>query len=106
MKFRWDMGRLPGLRWSVVKNDASSLGASTGNGLKSIVWTRLKMAVLAPMPSASESTAIRLKALLRSSIRAPYFRSFRRFSIFPDQIENYLELSELQGVGRCVSSDL
>ena len=35
------------------------------------------MAVFAPMPSASESTAIRLKALLRSSIRAPYLQIFQ-----------------------------
>ena len=39
-------------------------------------WTTLKMAVFAPIPSASESSATRVKPGVFRSIRRPYRRSF------------------------------
>ena len=56
-------------------NSTSSFGFLTGNVFSSTASTRLNNAVLAPMPSASESTAITVNALLFSSILAAYFRS-------------------------------
>ena len=49
----------------------SSFGFLTGNVFSSTASTRLNSAVLAPMPSASESTATAVKALLFSASPAP-----------------------------------
>ena len=46
---------------SMVRNSTSSSGFLTGRERSSTSFTRLKMAVLAPMPSASDSTAMALK---------------------------------------------
>jgi hypothetical protein len=42
-----------------------------GSGLSSTAWTTLKIAVFAPIPSASVSTAIKVKLGCFTSIRAP-----------------------------------
>jgi len=54
----------------LLSDTASSVtccGFSTGSGLSSSEFTRLKMAVLAPMPSASVSTAVMAKLGARPS---------------------------------------
>ena len=50
--------------------------AEKGSGRNSTAFTTLKMAVFAPIPSASVSTATMLNAGLRRSRRTPYRRSW------------------------------
>jgi hypothetical protein len=45
-----------------------------------MAFTKEKMAVLAPMPSASEATAMDVNAGLRSSMRSAYRKSFQSVS--------------------------
>ena len=52
-------------------NSTSRSGSLTGKVLSSTASTTLKMAVFAPMPNASESTATVVKPLCLSSIRQP-----------------------------------
>ena len=52
----------------VVRN---SSGRSTGSGFSSTASKSVKIAVLAPMPSESESTATIVKPGVRASMRAP-----------------------------------
>ena len=59
-----------------MKTDASRVTSSTGIGRSSTAFTRLKMAVLAPIPSASDSAATTVNAGLRTSIRMPYLMSW------------------------------
>src|SRR3954464_9119956 len=75
LKLRCDSGRLPGLRWSVVETSISACGSWTGRGRSSTALTRLKIAVLAPMPSASDNTATSVNPGLLASIRRPYLMS-------------------------------
>jgi hypothetical protein len=49
----------------------SCCGSLTGSLFSSVAFSRLKIAVFAPMPSASESTATAVKALCFHSIRIP-----------------------------------
>src|SRR5579862_628994 len=53
----------------------SSSGRLTGSIFSRTASITLKMAVLAPMPRASESTATAVNAGLCHSIRLPYFKS-------------------------------
>jgi len=48
----------------------SSSGASTGRGVSRSVFTTPNIAVFAPMPSASESTATAVNPGLRASTRS------------------------------------
>jgi hypothetical protein len=47
----------------------SSSGSGTGSGFHSAACSSVKMAAFAPMPSASESTAVTVNALLARSAR-------------------------------------
>jgi len=49
----------------------SSAGLVTGNGFSKTAFTTLKIAVFAPMPNASVSTAIKVKPGCFINIRAP-----------------------------------
>ncbi len=55
-------------------------GSATGRGRSRNESTTLKMAVLAPMPSASVRTATAVKPGLRLICRTPYRTSCRKFS--------------------------
>src|SRR5262245_15431321 len=81
MKFKCDVGRLPGFLASVVKNDTRRPGSSTGSGFNNVALMTLKTAVLAPMPSARESAATRVKAGLLNKILNPKRMSCHRVSI-------------------------
>jgi hypothetical protein len=50
---------------------ANRLGSLNGNGRSKTVFTTLKIAVFAPMPSASVSIAIAVKPGFFANIRAP-----------------------------------
>src|SRR2546427_7802329 len=63
-------------RESSVHNMASRSGSLNGNGRSSTALTTLKMAVFAPMPSASVSTATAVKPGFFSNCRMANFRSF------------------------------
>src|SRR5271168_4915847 len=67
--------------WSTVNSSKTRDGSSTGSGFRNTASVRVKMAVLAPMPSASDSTATNVNPGLRASVRKPYFRSCRSWSI-------------------------
>ncbi len=54
-----------------LPNRTSLSGSWTGSDLSITASSKLKMAVLAPMPSASESTAIRVNPGLFNSMRNP-----------------------------------
>src|SRR6185503_20262472 len=53
-----------------MKTDARRDGSCTGTGFSKMTFTMLKMAVLAPMPSASERAAMTVKAGLREQAKA------------------------------------
>ena len=53
----------------VTTNNRS--GCSTGSVLSRRALSKLKIAVFAPMPNASDNTATAVNAGLRSSIRTP-----------------------------------
>jgi hypothetical protein len=53
----------------VISNTRS--GSAIGNGRNNTVLTRLKIAVFAPMPNASVTTAIKVKPGCLNNIRAP-----------------------------------
>src|SRR6266850_1013102 len=57
-------------------NETSRSDSGYGNGRKSAALTMLKMAVFAPMPSASVSTATAVKPGFFSSWRRANFKSF------------------------------
>ena len=57
------------------------LGCGYGNGSNRMGFTALKIAVLAPMPSARVSVATIVKVGCFSSIREPYCRSCHKVSI-------------------------
>src|SRR5437868_12676248 len=52
--------------------DTSSCGSRTGNILRRIAFTSWKIAVFAPMPRASDSTATKLNPGLCFNCRSPY----------------------------------
>jgi hypothetical protein len=52
-------------------NSTRRPGSRTGSGRSKRAFTRLKMAVLAPIPRASVSTTAAVKAGLRRNERAP-----------------------------------
>jgi hypothetical protein len=54
-----------------MNTEAIRAGSETGTGRNRIAFTMLKIAVLAPMPSASESAAMTVKAGLFASSRRP-----------------------------------
>ena len=56
-------------------------GSGTGNFSSNAALTSVKMAVLAPMASASDRTATAVNARSRARMRAPYTRSRQRLSI-------------------------
>src|SRR5439155_14919536 len=56
---------------SPVPNKTSWPGFCTGNSRSRTAFSRLKMAVFAPIPSASESTATAVKPGFLASIRRP-----------------------------------
>src|SRR5262249_48655366 len=53
-------------------------GSSKGRGRSSVVLIRLKITVLAPIPSASDSAATMVKPGCLTSIRSPYWRSCQK----------------------------
>src|SRR2546423_2164503 len=57
-------------------------GSRNGSGRKRMLWTKLKIAVFAPMPSASVATATSVNAGCFNRIRAPYRRSWNNVFIF------------------------
>jgi hypothetical protein len=56
---------------ATLLSETNCSGRSTGNGRTNAVLTRLKIAVFAPMPSASVMTAINVKPGFFNNIRAP-----------------------------------
>src|SRR5215469_18380780 len=56
-------------------NQTSALGFSTGSALKMSAFTKLKIAVLAPIPSANDNTATVVVAGLRETPRIPCLKS-------------------------------
>ena len=71
------------MRSAVVQTDTSCDGSSTGSGLSSTAFTSVKIVVLAPMPSASESAATMVNPGLFASSRAPNFRSWKNVDMLP-----------------------
>src|SRR5207249_2307044 len=61
---------------AALLRNTSSCGRSTGSNRSRTVSTRLKIAVFAPMPSASVSTATAVKPGFFSNWRKANFRSF------------------------------
>src|SRR2546426_9327279 len=59
----------------------SRSGSMNGSGLSNTAFTTLKIAVFAPMPSASETTAMNEKPGFFVSVRNPYRRSCQSVSI-------------------------
>src|SRR6185436_3101515 len=57
------------------QSTASRSGFGYGSGFRSSALTTLKIAVLAPIPIASDATITRVDALLRRIIRTAYRRS-------------------------------
>ena len=66
-----------------LPSSTSRCGSFTGSERSSTASSRLKIAVFAPIPSASESSATPVSALLRSIERTPYAVSCRRLSNHP-----------------------
>jgi hypothetical protein len=62
-------------------NITSRSGAANGSGLRSTALTRLKMAVFAPMPSASVNTAMTVNPGRFNSMRKPKRMSCHRIVI-------------------------
>src|SRR5215213_1907331 len=62
-------------------NRTNSSGFSTGSDFSITVLTSVKIAVLAPMPSASVSTAIAAKPFRFNNPRSPYRMSLNKFSM-------------------------
>ena len=54
-----------------MNTDTSRSGSETGTGFSRMTLTMLKIAVFAPMPSARESAATKVKAGLFASMRRP-----------------------------------
>jgi hypothetical protein len=57
------------------QSTASRSGSGYGNGFSSSALTTLKIAVLAPMPIASDAMMTMVEAGLRRIIRRAYFKS-------------------------------
>ncbi|CAM4242417.1 hypothetical protein COEX109129_14910 [Corallococcus exiguus] len=77
----------PGPCWPTLNSRTSRASSRRGNGRSSTACTTLKMATLAPMPSASVATATTVKVGLRRSRRSASRRSWRRGAI-GDAIEH------------------
>jgi len=61
--------------WVIRRHTSKALGCAKGKGRRRTPLTRLKMAVLAPIPSASVSTATAVKPGFLISMRAPKRKS-------------------------------
>ena len=59
------------MRGSSVNMAASRDGSATGRGRRKMALIKVKMVVLAPIPSANESIATRAKPRLFASARNP-----------------------------------
>jgi len=71
-------------RGVIVSTTTREFGSLTGRALRRTASTSVKIAVFAPMPSASVKMAIAEKLGLRRSTRAAYCRSFQPSSIQAD----------------------
>src|SRR5579862_1564074 len=63
------MGKSPGLRGSLVLRASSREGSATASGRRNSALISVKMAVLAPTPQASVSTATTVNPGLLSRVR-------------------------------------
>jgi hypothetical protein len=62
----------------LVKMSTNSFGARTGSGRSSSAWTSVNVAVLAPIPIASEATITSERPAERRMVRKAYRRSWMR----------------------------
>jgi hypothetical protein len=76
----------PGERPSKTRTSPS--GSSTGSGRRRNALTALNIALFAPMPRASVTTATAVNPGVFQSIRNPYRKSCQRVFIFKPQSES------------------
>jgi hypothetical protein len=73
------------VRGLLPQKRANRSGCGNGSGRNSVALTTLKIAVFAPIPSASIITASAVKPGFFHNIRAPYRRSCSSVCIIPPQ---------------------
>src|ERR1041385_1482957 len=72
-------------------------GSENGSGRRSVALTTLKIAVLAPMPSASVATTISVTLGRPIRARNPYFRSLIKFWMGHSLIMQRVERIDFRG---------